>query len=44
MQTPLNTIDFMKFENEKENYIKQRQQDIAKEIQNNFVFGKMLIV
>lgn len=44
LQTPINTVDFEKFEDEKDRYIKNRQFAIAKAIQQNFFFGKMLII
>lgn len=44
LQTPLNTVDFKKLEEDREKYIFQRQRDIAKYIQEDFYFGKVLIV
>lgn len=43
LQTPINTVDFERFEEEKDRYIRNRQFAIAKAIQQNFFFGKMLI-
>lgn len=43
LQTPMNTVDFVKFENEQSNYIYERQQAIAKSIQDNLPLGKVLI-
>jgi hypothetical protein len=42
LQTPINTIDFSKLENEREFYIKERK-NIAKLGQNNLPLGKVLI-
>lgn len=44
LQTSLNTIDFELFETNKEKYIYERQQKIAKHIQKEFFFGPMLIL
>lgn len=43
LQTPINTIDFERFENEGENYIKFRQKDIARRIREELPFGRVLI-
>lgn len=43
LQTDMNIVDFARFENEREKYIYERQKAIAKSIQNNFPFGKMLL-
>lgn len=43
LQTPINTIDFIKFENDRELYIKERQKTIASKIRDEFPFGKVLI-
>jgi len=43
IQTPMNTIDFPLFKNNKELYIEKRQQQIAESVQNDFHFGKVLI-
>lgn len=43
LQTPLNTVDFNKFENEQSVYIYERQKTIAKSIQDNLPLGKVLI-
>lgn len=43
LQTSMNTVDFVKFENEGKDYIKKRQEDIAKEIQTKFPLGRVLI-
>lgn len=43
LQTPINTIDFEKFENEQENYINYRRDEIAKLIQSNLPLGRVLI-
>lgn len=44
LQTPLNKVDFVRLENDKDKYIFERQESIAKHIQKNFFFGPMLIV
>jgi len=44
LQTPINTIDFDRFENDGENYIKYRQKDIAKRIREELSFGRVLII
>lgn len=44
LQTQINTIDFTRFENEGENYIKFRQKDIAKRIREELPFGRVLII
>lgn len=43
LQTTMNTVDFSKFEADRENYIYERQKEIAKLIQNNLPLGKVLI-
>lgn len=43
LQTPMNTVDFTKFENEQSNYIYDRQKYIAKSIQENLPLGRVLI-
>lgn len=43
LQTPMNTVDFDRFENEQSNYIYERQKLIAKSIQENLPLGKVLI-
>lgn len=43
LQTPINTIDFSRFENERDLYIKERQKNIAKLIQSDLPLGKVLI-
>ena len=41
--TKTNAIDFEKFENDQDKYIKERQTSIAKTIQTTFPFGRVLI-
>ena len=43
LQTPMNTLDFSRFENERESYIKERQSSVAKLIQNDLPLGRVLI-
>ena len=43
LQTPINTVDFVKFENEKMEYIKSRQIEIAKNLRKDLPFGPKLI-
>lgn len=43
-ETDFNTVDFDKFEKEKEKYILERQKNIAKYIKEKFYFGEMLII
>lgn len=43
LQTSLNMVDFKAFEEKREKYIVQRQENIAKIIQEEFPFGKVLI-
>ncbi len=43
LQTPINTVDFKKFESEKESYIHSRQSDIAKSLQDELPLGKVII-
>lgn len=43
LQTPINTVDFIRFENERDSYIKERQAIIAKIIQNDLPLGRVLI-
>lgn len=43
LQTPMNTVDFSRFEEEQATYIYERQREIAKSIQKNFPLGKVLI-
>lgn len=43
LQTPMNTVDFEKFENEQSDYIYERQKIIAKSIQENLPLGRVLI-
>lgn len=43
LQAPMNSVDFSKFESEQNIYIHERQQAIAKSIQNNLPLGKVLI-
>lgn len=44
LRTPVNTVDFVKFEADKKTYVESRQKDIAKTIQNTFPFGNVLLV
>ena len=43
LQTKLNTVDFNKFENDKEKYIYERQKYIGEYIKDNFPLGVVLI-
>lgn len=43
LQTPLNEIDFDRFEKERERYIFERQTAIAKQIQSDLPLGRVLI-
>ena len=43
LKTPMNTVDFIRFEKEQKNYIFCRQKEIAKYIQENLPLGKVLI-
>ena len=43
LQTPMNTIDFSRFENEQALYIKYRNAEIANSIQANLPLGRVLI-
>ena len=43
LQTPLNTVDFERFENEQNVYIEHRNKEIAKSIQANLPLGRVLI-
>lgn len=43
LQTPMNTVDFARFENEQEVYINFRRDEIAKSIQTNLPLGRVLI-
>ncbi len=43
LQTAINTVDFVRFENEQEKYIIERQSEIAKLIQENLPLCKVLI-
>ena len=43
LKTPMNTVDFERFENEQSLYIYERQKIIAKSIQENLPLGKVLI-
>ena len=43
LQTPLNEIDFDRFEKERERYIFERQTTIAKQIQSDLPLGRVLI-
>ncbi len=43
LQTPMNIIDFDRFESEQINYINERKKQIAKYIQMNFPLGRVLI-
>lgn len=43
LQTPMNTVDFARFENEQESYIDYRKDEIAKSIQVNLPLGRVLI-
>lgn len=43
LQTPMNTVDFERFENEQSDYIYERQKNIAKSIQENLPLGRVLI-
>lgn len=44
LQTPINTIDFERFEKEGASYVKERQKFIASRIREEFPFGKVLII
>lgn len=43
LQTPMNTIDFNRFENEQEEYINSRRDEIVRLIQGNLPLGRVLI-
>lgn len=43
LQTPINSVDFNRFEQEQSAYIEERQKTIAKSIQDNLPLGKVLI-
>ena len=43
LQTPINTVDFNKFENNQKNYIFERQKKIGKLIREELPIGKVLI-
>ena len=43
LQTPINTVDFSKFENDKKKYIIERQKAIATMIKNTFPIAQVLI-
>ena len=43
LRTDLNTVDFVRFENEGYQYIQERQKYIAKQIYNTFPFAKKII-
>jgi len=43
LQTPMNTVDFYRFENEQTIYIDERKDEIAKSIQANLPLGRVLI-
>lgn len=43
LQTEINTVDFERFKNEKDKYIFERQEFIAKQIQTSAPFGPVLI-
>lgn len=43
LQTPINTVDFNRFEMEQNVYIYERQRTIAKAIQTDFPLGRVLI-
>lgn len=43
LQTPINTVDFAKFKNDKKNYIIERQKAIAIMIKNTFPIAAVLI-
>ena len=43
LKTPMNTVDFERFENEQSLYIYKRQKIIAKSIQENLPLGRVLI-
>ena len=43
LKTPMNTVDFERFENEQSLYIYERQKIIAKSIQENLPLGRVLI-
>lgn len=43
LQTPMNTVDFNRFENEQTLYIDYRKTEIAKSIQANLPLGRVLI-
>jgi hypothetical protein len=43
LQTPINTVDFEKFKIQRGVYVNERQEFIAKAVQNDFYFGKVLI-
>ena len=44
LKTPMNTVDFNKFEIEKEKYIFARQKNIAEMIYNDFPLAKVIIL
>lgn len=44
LQTSMNTADFKLFEKDREKYIKYRQTEIAKMVQNDLPLGKVLII
>lgn len=43
LQTPINTVDFIEFQNKRIDYIIERQYFIARELQKNLPFGEVLI-
>lgn len=43
LQTPMNTVDFARFENKQEVSINFRRDEIAKSIQTNLPLGRILI-
>ena len=43
LQTEMNTVDYVKFENEQKNYIDSRANEIAKIVQSTFPLGRVLI-
>ena len=43
LQTPINTVDFHLLETQKETYIKNRQNEIAKKLQAGLPLGPVII-
>ena len=44
LKTEMNTVDFNRFENEKENYIKYRQEKIADLVYDHFPLATVMLV